>query len=73
MARLKQYSTSTRINAAARAFVSAGWDNVSRGKHGRLRSPDGKTTITVPLTPSDWRSEKNWFSQLSRSGIEVPA
>jgi predicted RNA binding protein YcfA (HicA-like mRNA interferase family) len=67
------YSSCDTINDVARRLVKAGWELVGGTKHRRLRSPDGKLTITVPVRPSDHRATKNWLSQIRRAGVEIPS
>jgi hypothetical protein len=73
MAKKANYSASKRINDVIVALIRAGWEYLGRNKHSRVRSPDGKTTITVPFKMSDHRAELNWISQIRRQGVEVPA
>jgi len=72
MAKKDRYSTSERINGIVRALIKAGWELIRHKRHPRLRSPDGKTNLTVPFTPSDHRAEINWISQIRRQGVVVP-
>jgi predicted RNA binding protein YcfA (HicA-like mRNA interferase family) len=73
MARLQRYSNNDRINDVARYLINkAGWEKLHNNKHWRLRSPDGKTTITVPHSPSDHRSGLNWMSHLRHTGVIIP-
>lgn len=60
------YSKSREIDRIVRALVAAGWSFRRGGKHGRLRSPEGRTALTVPVTPSDHRSPANFRSQVRR-------
>jgi len=67
------YSKSRDIDLLARALVAAGWTFRRGGKHGRLRSPDGATALTVPCTPSDRRSPANFRCQVRRAMARIHA
>jgi predicted RNA binding protein YcfA (HicA-like mRNA interferase family) len=73
MAKRNRYSASDKINEIVRALIKAGWELIRHKRHPRLRSPDGKTHLTVPFTPSDHRAELNWISQIRLQGVTVPA
>lgn len=72
MPKRKCYSLCGPINDTARKLVKANWEMISEKRHVRLRSPNGKLTITVPFSPSDTRAEKNWHSQIRNLGVIVP-
>ncbi len=40
--------------------------------HVLLLAPDGKSTATLPGTPSDWRSLKNAIAEMRRAGFRWP-
>ena len=40
--------------------------------HTRLYGPDGRTQITLPGTPSDYRSLKNAIADMRRVGFQWP-
>lgn len=66
---MRQYSKCKAINDVVIKLLKDGWEVLRlNGGHPRIKSPDGKTTLTVPKTPSDWRTEKNWMSQARRAG-----
>jgi len=71
MAKHREYSTDERVNAIARRMVASGWERLRNNGHWRIRSPDGRVTVTVPRTPSDHRAGLNWISNLRRTGIDV--
>ena len=66
-----KYSKSQAIEDAIKRLLSMGWTIKSTKRHVRIESPDGKIVTTAPKTPSDWRSEKNWFSQNRKRGVPV--
>lgn len=53
------------------AALEQGWRAVpAMTSHTRLLSPDGRTQVTAPATPSDWRSVQNTISQMRRGGFK---
>jgi integrase len=58
-------SKDNRINDRANELVGLGW-RVVQSRHVRLVSPNGRVKITVPRTPSDYRSSENWLHQTRR-------
>lgn len=73
MAKAQRYSTCNIINDIVKRLIRQGWEALKGRGHPRIKSPDGKITITVPKTPSDHRSTMNWISQIRRCGVELPA
>lgn len=73
MSKHSRYSTCDIINKIVRALLKLGWQALKGRGHPRLKSPDGKLTITVPKSPSDHRSTQNWIHQLKRNGVAIPA
>ena len=73
MSKPSRYSTCDIINKIVQALLKVGWRALKGRGHPRLKSPDGKLTITVPKTPSDHRSSLNWISQIRRCGVVIPA
>ncbi|MCK9988771.1 MAG: hypothetical protein AzoDbin1_05243 [Azoarcus sp.] len=64
-------STDTKINSWAKVFVKLGWELDRATRHVRLISPDGRTKLTIPGSPSDSRAAQNWRSQVRRiTGID---
>ena len=61
-----RYSGCREIDRLVRSLVRSGWTFRRGGKHGRVKSPDGMTSVTVPSTPSDWRSSRNFERDLRR-------
>lgn len=53
-----RYCRDGRINELVATLVRAGW-HFSRGRHGKLKTPDGLRFVTIPCTPSDHRSFRN--------------
>lgn len=43
-----------------KVLVREGWLFCRGGKHGKLRGPSGKLTLTVPNSPSDHRAFLNF-------------
>ncbi len=50
-----------------------GWraERTQRG-HWQLFAPDGRTIVTLPGTPSDWRAFRNTIAQMRRAGFRWP-
>lgn len=69
----RRYSACDRINRIVKELVNAGWEALRCKGHPRIKSPDGKITLTVPGSPSDHRSALNWISQIRRLGVAIPA
>mgnify|MGYP003146002581 FL=1 len=63
---MKRYSSDKDWNVLIRRLVRHGWTYKRGGKHGRLTHPEWSRTVTVPISPSDRRSLKN-FLQFLRS------
>ena len=61
-----KYSANKDINIIVRDLVRHGWSFNWGGKHGRLRHPLSYTVITVPKSPSDHRSVKNFGCDIKR-------
>lgn len=55
-----KYCSCQEINTLVKGLVRTGWTFFRGGKHGRLREPSGKTTLTVPRSPSDHRAFLNF-------------
>lgn len=53
-----RYCRDQNINQLIDAFVRKGW-TYSQGRHGKLRTPNGRHFVTIPCTPSDHRSLLN--------------
>lgn len=53
------------------AAVDHGWTVVSKTKNIQLRSPDGKSMVTVHASESDHRANRNTRSRLRRCGVDV--
>lgn len=59
-----KYSACKEIDATVKRLVSEGWAFKWGRKHGRLAPPAGGRTVTVPKTPSDWRTFLNFLRDL---------
>ncbi|MDQ0376628.1 hypothetical protein [Amycolatopsis thermophila] len=57
------------LQPAIQAALDAGWSWKKKTKHTWLLAPDGKTTVSVPGSPSDIRSLYNTRSELRRAGV----
>ena len=65
-----KYSRNPTIDAAARKLIKSGeWFFKSNKCHAKLEHFETHQCITIPDSPSDHRSEKNWFAQLRRLGV----
>ena len=65
---VKHYSKDRTVDAIVRAAIRKGWHFSHSRRHGRLRSPDGQVTCTIPGTPSDCRALLNFRAQMRRAG-----
>jgi len=60
---MKRISSDNQINKAVLFKLKKGW-NIRRGaKHWIMNAPNGRR-LTIPSTPSDYRSAKNFLAQL---------
>ena len=55
-----KYSQDKRIDQLVRQLIQQDWWFIFGGKHGRLYSPDGRTILFVPISPSDHRAFLNF-------------
>ncbi len=55
-----KYCKVPEIEAQVAQLVRSGWHFCRGGKHGKLRTPQGTCTLTVPVTPSDRRAWLNF-------------
>jgi hypothetical protein len=55
-----KYCSVKEINTLVKVLIQQGWSFRWGGKHGKLFSPTGKTTLSVPCTPSDHRAFLNF-------------
>jgi hypothetical protein len=62
---MKRYSSCKDWNQKIQHLIKLGWSYKRRRKHGCLISPDGYRKVTIPCTPSDYRSLKNFLSLIS--------
>lgn len=67
-----RYSKDDRINAVVHALLEQNWTAAYGHRHARVRSPDGRITLTVPGSPSDNRAALNWIAQIRRTGVPLP-
>lgn len=61
-----RYSKSEAIDNAVIELTRRGWKVEKGGKHWKVWSPQGDHRFIVPGTPSDFRAEKNWLSDVRR-------
>ena len=60
-----RYSHDKDVNRFVSKLVQEGW-HFSRGRHGKLRRPDGSGFVTIPNTPSDHRCLLNLMRDTRR-------
>lgn len=61
-----KYSKCQEINDMVKSLVRRGWIFQWGGKHGRIGPSEYGCMLTVPKTPSDRRSAKNFRRDLRR-------
>lgn len=62
-----KYSNNRTINTVCDRLVRSGeWVLKSSKRHCRLQSTSSGHVLTVPTSPSDFRAERNWLSQIRR-------
>lgn len=61
-----RYCQDKEINRLVSELVREGW-SFSRGRHGKLRRPDGSGFVTIPSTPSDHRCLLNLMRDIRRT------
>lgn len=61
-----KYSNCKEINREVKRLVNASWKFSRGSKHGKLIPPNGVTFLTVPCTPSDCHSYKNFLRDVRR-------
>lgn len=64
-----KYSTAKEINVLVRQLIREGWSFRHGGKHGRLRAPDGCSSLSVPCTPGDRRAFLNFRQHVHRISV----
>lgn len=52
-------STGHRIKGILRELMSEGWTVISKNTHIKLRSPSGKSTLSMSMSPSCRHAHKN--------------
>lgn len=55
-----KYCACKEIDQLVKGLIRQGWSYRRGGKHGRLSSPNGRATLSVPRTPSDHRAFLNF-------------
>ncbi len=55
-----KYCRHPEIDRLVSQLVQDGWLFQSGGKHGKLKTPQGRQTLTVPRSPSDHRAWLNF-------------
>jgi predicted RNA binding protein YcfA (HicA-like mRNA interferase family) len=71
-----KYSKDRTIDAKVKDLVRDGWSAWRGARHWRVVHPDTGFAITVPGTPGDHRSVRNWMAQFNRAervGFDVQA
>lgn len=63
---MRKYSASKEINVLVRQLIRDGWSFRKGGRHGRLCSPAGLATLSVPCTPGDRRAFDNFRQDVRR-------
>ena len=68
-----KYSKNRAINAVCDRLVRSGeWVLKSANRHVRLQNTRSDHVLTVPFSPSDFRAERNWLSQVRRDyGVSI--
>ena len=62
-----KYSNNQTIDAVCDRLVRSGeWVLKSSKRHCRLQHALSGHVLTVPMSPSDFRAERNWLSQIRR-------
>lgn len=61
-----RYSNCKEIDREVKRLVTASWKFFRGGKHGKLFTPSGVMFLTVPCTPSDSHSFKNFLGDVRR-------
>ncbi len=65
---MRKYCKCSKIDRHVRDLVRKGWTYWHGSKHGRLRHPSGRPTVTVPCTPSDEkRGAHNFMRDVKRA------
>lgn len=62
-----KYCGCKEIDALVKTLVRDGWTFQRGGKHGKLRGPSGKLTLTVPRSPGDHRAFLNFNRDVRRA------
>jgi len=62
---MKKYSKDKNISNKVKILQRNGWEYRRGKKHGMIVSPRGKK-LSIPGTPSDWRSWKNFNCEVNR-------
>jgi predicted RNA binding protein YcfA (HicA-like mRNA interferase family) len=63
-----KYSSQKDIDKAIRGLLREGWSFWRGSKHGRLRAPSGRNTVTVSVTPGDRNALKTFYANVKRAG-----
>ena len=66
-----KYCACKDINSLVRTLVRQGWSFGRGGKHGKLRMPSGKYTLTVPTSPSDHRAFLNFKRDVQHAMLSI--
>lgn len=61
-----RYSNCKEVDQLVRSYIRRDWSYYRGRKHGRLSPPGSAAYVTVPGTPSDWRTLANFKRDLAR-------
>lgn len=61
-----KYSSCKEIDCEVKRLIRIGWTFKRSSKHGKLVPPSGGLFLTVPSSPSDHKSFKNFVSDVRR-------
>lgn len=62
-----KYSSHKDIHKAIRALIRKGWSFQHGSKHGKLSTPSGSRSVTVPVTPSGRNAIKTFYGNIKRA------
>lgn len=66
-----KYCKTAEINTLVTQLVRDGWYFRRGGKHGKLRTPQGTRTLTVPQSPSNHRAWLNFRRDVRHAQLSV--
>jgi hypothetical protein len=62
-----RYSTNKDFQAFIAQLVATGWTFRRGKKHGRLKTPDGRKTLTISSSPSDSHALNNFRRDVAKA------